>query len=66
MQKHNVCLRKLGWAWLYLAGGGVNFDSSLTLKVDLNLRFSLKLTKVYYNRFSHFEVDLNLRKYLNI
>ena len=24
MQKHNVCLRKWGWAWLYLAGGGVN------------------------------------------
>ena len=25
MQKHNVCLRKKGWAWLYLAGGGVNW-----------------------------------------
>ena len=43
-----------------------NYNASLTVKVDLNLRFSLKSTKVYYNRFSYFKVDLNLRKYLNI
>ena len=43
-----------------------NYNASLTLKVDLNLRFSLKSSKVYYNRFSYFKVDLKLRKYLNI
>ena len=43
-----------------------NYNASLTLKVELNFRFSLKSTKVYYNRFSYFKVDLNLRKYLNI
>ena len=38
----------------------------LNFKVDLNLRFSLKMTKVYYNHFPKDKVDLNLQKYLNI
>ena len=46
--------------------GAQNYNASLTLKVDLNLRFSLNSTKVHYNRFFYFKVDLILRKYLNI
>ena len=38
----------------------------LNFKVDLNLRFSLKMTKVYNNHFPKDKVDLNLRKNLNI
>ena len=62
-------LSQLSLAWENFYNFGTraqNYNASLTLKVDLNIRFSLKSTKVYYNRFSYFKVDLNLMKYLNI
>ena len=63
-ESHAVLAVKLNF--YFFVHWAQNYNASLTLKVDLNLRFSLKSTKVHYNRFSYFKVDLKLRKYLNI